>query len=70
LLAIPKFYCTRLRIASPLEASLTLNVSIERDYSVYIAHDQEMIHEHAQKGGFPANRASQIRSVIDPTTAE
>jgi hypothetical protein len=29
-----------------------------------------MIREHAQQGGFPANRISEIKSVIDPTTAE
>jgi hypothetical protein len=29
-----------------------------------------MVREHAQQGGFPANTVSQVRSVIDPTTAE
>jgi hypothetical protein len=29
-----------------------------------------MVREHAQKGGFPANRISEVKSVIDPTTAE
>ena len=39
-------------------------------YCVYIAPNEEMIREHARQGGFPANRISEIRSVIGPTTAE
>jgi len=39
-------------------------------YCVYIAPDEEAIREHARRGGFPANRISQIQQVIDPTTAE
>jgi hypothetical protein len=39
-------------------------------YCVYIAPNKEMIQEHAEKGGFPANRISQVQQVIDPTTAE
>jgi len=37
---------------------------------VYIAPNEEIIREHARQGGFPANRISEIRAVIDPTTAE
>jgi hypothetical protein len=37
---------------------------------VYIAPSEDMIRAHAQQGGFPANRISEIKSVIDPTTAE
>ena len=39
-------------------------------YCVYIAPNEEMIHEHARRGGFPANHVSQVRTVIDPTTSE
>lgn len=39
-------------------------------YCVYRAPNEDMIREHAQRGGFPANRISQVRSTIDPTTAE
>jgi predicted Rdx family selenoprotein len=42
----------------------------DRVYCVYIAANKELIREHARKGGFPANRISEIRSIIDPTTAE
>jgi hypothetical protein len=37
---------------------------------VYIAPDEETVRKHAQQGGFPANRISQVRMTIDPTTAE
>ena len=39
-------------------------------YCVYIAPSEEQIREHARQGGFPANRISEVRAVIDPTTAE
>jgi hypothetical protein len=39
-------------------------------YCVYIAPDEAMVREHAKQGGFPANRISEIRTVIDPTAAE
>jgi len=45
-------------------------VTGDKIYCVYIAPNEEMIREHAQQGGFPANRISEIKSVIDPTTAE
>jgi hypothetical protein len=37
---------------------------------VYVADDVEAVREHAECGGFPANRIRQIHTVIDPTTAE
>lgn len=39
-------------------------------YCLYIAPNEEMVREHARQGGFPANRVSEVASVIDPTTAE
>ena len=45
-------------------------VTGDRVYCVYIAPDEAMVREHAKQGGFPANRISEITSVIDPTTAE
>ena len=45
-------------------------VTGDKIYCVYIAPNEETIREHARTGGFPANRVSEIRSVIDPTTAE
>jgi hypothetical protein len=37
---------------------------------IYIAPDEESVREHARRGGFPANRVMEVRTVIDPTTAE
>ena len=42
----------------------------DRVYCVYIATNEELIREHARQGGFPANRISEVRTMIDPTTAE
>lgn len=45
-------------------------VTGDKIYCVYIAPNEEMVREHASQGGFPANRVSEIKSIIDPTTAE
>jgi len=45
-------------------------VTDDRIYCVYIASTESLVREHAKQGGFPANRVSQVRRVIDPTTAE
>jgi hypothetical protein len=42
----------------------------DKIYCVYIAPNKEIIEKHAQKGGFPANKISQVRRTIDPTSAE
>jgi hypothetical protein len=45
-------------------------VTNEKIYCVYIAPNEKMIRDHAEQGGFPANRISEVKGVIDPTTAE
>ena len=45
-------------------------VTPEKVYCVYIAPDKEAILEHAARGEFPANSVSEIKTMIDPTTAE
>ena len=45
-------------------------VTDDKIYCIYNAPNEEMVREHAKRGGFPANRVSQVREVIDPTTAE
>lgn len=45
-------------------------VTADKVYCVYIAPSEELVREHARQGGFPANRISEVKSVIDPTTAE
>ncbi len=45
-------------------------VTDDKIYCVYRAPNPDIIREHAKRAGFPANSVSQVRSVIDPTTAE
>lgn len=45
-------------------------VTDDKIYCVYIAPNEEMIREHADKGGFPANKISLVTEIIDPVTAE
>jgi len=45
-------------------------VTDNKIYCVYIAPDEKLVREHAKQGGFPANRVSEVRRIIDPTTAE
>ena len=45
-------------------------VTGDKLYCIYISPNEEMIREHALQGGFPANRISEIKAIIDPTTAE
>lgn len=45
-------------------------VTPDKIYCVYIAPNEEMVREHARRGGFPANSISQVRAVIDPTSSE
>lgn len=45
-------------------------VTGDKIYCIYIAPNEEMVREHAKQGGFPANRVSEVKSVINPTTAE
>jgi len=44
-------------------------VTDDKIYCVYLAANEEVVREHAKRGGFPANRISQVRTIIDPTTA-
>jgi Protein of unknown function (DUF4242) len=44
-------------------------VTGDKLYCVYMAPDEESVREHARRGGFPVNRVSAVRRLIDPTTA-
>ena len=46
------------------------HVTDDKVYCVYIAPNEAAVREHAERGGFPANRISEVKTVIDPTTAE
>jgi hypothetical protein len=62
--------CSVLRHLGPQIQWVHSYVTADKLYCVYIAPNEEIIREHAQQGGFPANRISEIKAMIDPTTAE
>jgi hypothetical protein len=62
--------CSVLQNLGPQIQWLHSYVTGDKIYCVYIAPNEEMIREHANQGGFPANRISEIKTTIDPTTAE
>jgi hypothetical protein len=62
--------CNVLNDMGPQIQWLQSQVTDDKIYCTYIAPNEEMIRQHADQGGFPANRVSEVRSVIDPTTAE
>jgi len=68
--AISQTSCGVLQQMGPSIQWLQSYVTGDKIYCVYIAPDEEVIRQHAQQGGFPANRVSEIKSIIDPTTAE
>ncbi|MFP6614121.1 MAG: DUF4242 domain-containing protein [Pirellulales bacterium] len=62
--------CDVLRELGPQVQWIHSYVTDEKIYCVYIAKDEAAVRKHAEMGGFPANSVSEVRSVIDPTTAE
>ena len=62
--------CSVLRDLGPEIQWVNSYVTDDKIYCVYRAPNEEMIREHADRGGFPANKISQVRVTIDPTTAE
>jgi len=68
--AVSEKSCTVLQNLGPQIQWVESYVTPDKIYCVYIAPSEDMIRAHAQQGGFPANRISEIKTVIDPTTAE
>jgi len=62
--------CGVLRDMGPQIQWLQSFVTADKIYCVYIAPNEAAVREHASRGGFPANRVSQVTTIIDPTTAE
>ena len=62
--------CSVLNMLGPQIQWIQSYVTGDKIYCVYRAPNEEMVREHAKQGGFPANKVSEITSVIDPTTAE
>ena len=68
--AISQKSCGVLRDMGPQIQWQQSFVTDDKIYCIYIAPDEDAVKTHARKGGFPANRISTVRAVIDPTTAE
>lgn len=68
--AISQKSCGVLQNLGPQIQWLESYVTEDKIYCVYIAANEAMVREHAQQGGFPANRISEVKQIIDPTTAE
>jgi hypothetical protein len=68
--AISQKSCSVLSNLGPSVQWVESYVTDDKIYCVYIAPSEDLIKEHADQGGFPANRISEIKTVIDPTTAE
>ena len=68
--AISQKSCNVLQNLGPQINWVESYVTADKVYCVYIAPSEDMIRAHAQQGGFPANRISEIKTTIDPTTAE
>lgn len=67
---ISKTSCDVLRKMGSEIQWLESYVTGDKVYCVYIAPNEDMVREHARQGGFPANRVSEIKTIIDPTTSE
>ena len=68
--AIAQKSCGVLRQMGPEIQWVESYVTDDKIYCVYLAPNSDAIREHAQRGGFPANRISEVTRMIDPTTAE
>ncbi len=62
--------CSVLNNLGPQIQWIQSYVTGDKIYCVYRAPNEEMVREHARQGGFPANTISEIKTVIDPSTAE
>jgi len=68
--AISQKSCSVLRNLGPQIQWVESFVTADKIYCVYIAPNEAMVREHAKQGGFPANRVSEVKRMIDPTSAE
>ena len=68
--AVSQKSCNVLQRLGPQIQWVQSYVTGDKVYCVYVAPSEEIVRKHAQEGGFPANKISEIKSIIDPTTAE
>jgi hypothetical protein len=69
-LGISQKSCSVLNQLGPSIQWLHSYVTADRIYCIYIAPDEQTVLEHAKRGGFPANRISEVKLIIDPISAE
>ena len=62
--------CTVLRELGPEIQWVHSYVTDDKIYCIYRAPSEDLIRQHAQQAGFPANKISEVKATIDPTTAE
>ena len=67
--AISQKSCDILRELGPEIQWEQSYITGDKIYCVYTAPDEEIIREHAQRGGFPANSIAEVKNIIDPSTA-
>jgi hypothetical protein len=68
--AISQKSCSVLHELGPDVQWVQSYVTVDKIYCIYNAANEELVREHARRGGFPANSVSRVMSMIDPTTAE
>lgn len=68
--AISRKSCGILRNMGPQIQWVQSYVTADKIYCVYIAPNEDAVREHALQGGFPANAVAEVKTIIDPTTAE
>ena len=68
--AISQKSCSVLNNLGPQIQWIESYVTDDKIYCIYRAPNEAMVREHAAQGGFPANRVSEVKTIIDPTTAE
>lgn len=68
--AISQKSCGVLKNLGPQIQWVHSYVTQDKIYCIYIAPNEKLIREHASQGGFPANRISEVKTTIDPTTSE
>jgi hypothetical protein len=68
--AVSQKSCSVLRNLGPEIQWVHSYVTQDKIYCIYNAPNEQLIREHAKQGGFPANRISEVKSIIDPTSSE
>jgi hypothetical protein len=68
--AVSQKSCGVLRNLGPQIQWVQSYVTQNKIYCIYIAPNETLIREHATQGGFPANKISEVKTMIDPTTSE